>query len=255
MRLSIRTDLGSRLTVSAFNQNLSGLYGSLERLATGQRINRAADDPAGLVISKQLQSQIASLNQEIENITAAIGKYQTVSGTVGELRSQLTELRSLAIGAANAPSNDETAQEAYANAAEDMVNTYNRAIANAQYNGAQTLDGSEGSLANVTRLEGIDLSSPERAAAAIEIIDRVASELDRTAIELGAAQKNDLGSRRQSLEITRQNLEAAESAITDTDYAMEISAFTAGLVRAQTTMVLLGHSFLSNRTVVSLMEI
>ena len=255
MSISIRTDLGSRLTVAAFNQNWNDLYGSLERLATGRRISSAADDPAGLVISKRLQSQIASLNQEIENITATIGKYQTVSGSIGELRDQLTELRSLAVGASNAAFNDEGAQEAYAVAAESLVNTYNRTIANARYNGAPTLDGSEGSLATVAQLEGIDLSSPESAAAAIETIDRAASALDQTIIELGATQRNDLESRRQTLEVTCQNLTAAESAIADTDYALEMSTFTSSLIRSQATMALLGHSFLTNQTVVSLMQI
>jgi flagellin len=255
MGISIRTDIGSRLTVTAFNQNWNDLYTSLERPATGRRINSAADDPAGLVISKQLQSQIASLNQEIENITATIGKYQTVSGSLGELREQLTELRSIAVGASNAAINDDAAQEAYAVAAESLVNTYNRTISNAQYNGAQTLDGSEGSLATVAQLVGIDLSSPESAAASIEAVDRAASALDQTMTELGATQRNDLESRRQTLEVTCQNLTAAESAITDTDYAMEMSSFTASLIRSQATMALLGHSFLTRQTVVSLMQI
>jgi flagellin len=254
MSVSIRTDLSSRLVVAGFNQNLSDLYGSLQRLATGQRINSAADDPAGLVISKRLQSQIATLNQEIENVSATIDKYQTVSGSVSELRGQLTELRSLAVGASNAAFNDEAVQEAYTTAAESLVNTYNRTIANAHYNGTQTLDGSEGALASVAALEGVDLSSPENAAAAIEVIDQAASELDQTMIDLGAAQKNDLESRRQSLEVTRQNLEAAESTISDTDYAMEMSMFTASLIRSQTNLALLGHSFLANRDVLSLLQ-
>lgn len=255
MSVSIRTDLSSRLVVAGFNQNLSNLYGSLHRLATGRRINSASDDPVGLVISKQLQSQIATLNQEIENVSATINKYQTVSGSVSELRGQLTELRSLAVGASNASFNDEAVQEAYVTAAESLVNTYNRMIASAHYNGTPTLDGSEGALATVAALEGVDLSSPENAAASLEVIDQAASELDRTMADLGAAQKNDLQSRRQSLEVTRQNLEAAESAISDTDYALEMSMFTASLVRSQTSLALLGHGFLSNRDVVSLFQI
>jgi flagellin-like hook-associated protein FlgL len=55
--------------------------------------------------------------------------------------------------------------------------------------------------------------------------------------------------------VTCQNLTAAESAITDTDYAMEMSSFTASLIRSQATMALLGHSFLTRQTVVSLMQI
>ena len=253
MALSIRTDLGATLAGNGLNKNLNSLYGSLQRLASGKRINQASDDPAGLVISKQLQSQVASLNQEIENISANIGKYQTVSSSVVELRDDLTELRSLAVGAANAGFNSEAAQEAYAVAAESIVNTYNRTAANAHYNGSATLDGSEGALAEVTELTGIDLSSPEAAAASLEQIDAAAAELDHIMIDLGATQKNELESRRQSLEVTRQNLAAAESAITDADYAAEMSMFTANLIRSQASLALMGYNSVTSRSVLSLL--
>ena len=254
MSISIHTDLGSRLFVAGCNRNLRDMYTALERLATGKRINHAADDPAGLVISKQLQSQIASLNQEIENISATVNKYETVTSSVIGLRESLTELRSLAVGAANSAYNSDDAQTAYTSAAESLVNSYNRTIANAHYNGTPTLDGSEGSLATVTKLSGIDLSSPEAAVASLTVIDQAASELDQITIDLGATQKNDLESRRQALEVTQQNLEAAESAIADTDYAMEMSLFTAGLIRAQASLALMGQSFVTNRSVFLLLQ-
>jgi flagellin len=255
MVVSIRTDLGVSKTLFGLNRNLNDTYVALERLATGKRINYAKDDPAGLVISKQLQSQIATLNQEIENLSANIGKYQTVSASVMELRDGLTELRSLAVGAANGAYNDEDVQAAYATAAESIVHSYNRTIANAHYNGVPTLDGSEASLASVLELQGIDLSSPEAAAASLEKIDASASELDQIMIDLGATQKHDLESRRQSLEITRQNLQAAESAVTDADYAMEMSRFTAGLIRTQASLALLGHSFMTSKSALSLLSL
>ena len=255
MGLSIRTDLGGTWAIVGLNSNLNELYTSLERLATGKRINHAKDDPAGLVISKQLQSQIASLNQEIDNLSANINKYQTVSSSVIELRGDLTELRSLALGAANSAMNSEEAQAAYVTAAESIVNTYNRTIANAHYNGTATLDGSEGSLAAVSGLTGIDLSSPEAAAASLEAIDAAASELDQITVELGATQKNEFESQRQSLEVTRQNLTAAESAISDVDYAAEMSRFTASLIRSHASLALMGHSLITSRSVFSLLSL
>lgn len=236
------------------NRNLAYMYTALERLATGQKINRAADNPAGLVISKQLQSQIASLNQEIENISATVNKYQTAISSVMGLRDSLSDLRSLAVGAANAAYNSDDAQIAYTTAAESLVNNYNRTIANAHYNGTPILDGSESSLASVSVLSDVDLSSPEAAAASLAVIDQATSELDQIMIGLGATQKNDLESRRQALEVTQQNLQAAESAITDTDYAMEMSIFTAGLIRSQATLALMGQSFVTNRSVFSLLQ-
>lgn len=255
MSISIRTDLSTRLIIGGINQNLGNMYLVIQRLATGKRINSAADSPAGLIISKQLQSQIASLNQEIDNISANISKYQTVSASVSELRGQLTELRTLAIGAANEGFNSEEAQDAYNIAAGAIASSYNSTVANAHYNGRATLDGSEGSLAAVTELTDIDLTTPEGAVAALEQIDAAARELDQITVDLGATQKNDLEARRQSLQVTSQNLAAAESAITDADYAAEVSLFTASLIRSQVSLALLGYSMSTRNSLVSLLTL
>jgi flagellin len=241
------------MTVVGLNSNLNDLYTSLERLATGKRINTAKDDPSGLVISKQLLSKIATLNQEIDNLSANINKYQTVSLSVIGLRDNLSELRSLAVGAANSGVNSEEAQQAYAIAADSIVNTFNNTVTNAHYNGKATLDGSEGSLAAVTELTDIDLSSADAAIVSLEKIDAAAAELDQITIDLGATQKNEFESQRQSLEVTRQNLTAAESTVSDLDYAAEMSMFTASLIRSQASLALMGHSMLTSQSVVSLL--
>jgi flagellin len=238
----------------SLNRNYNDLFHSLERLATGRRINRASDGPADLVISLQLETRIASLNAEIDGISASINKYETVSSSVLQLRDQLTELRSLAIGAVNAGGNDEAAQEAFATSAELLVESYNRSISEAEHNGQATLDGSEGSLAEVSELTGIDLSTPEGAAASLEVIDSAASALDHVMMDLGATVKYELRGRQQALEVTRENLTAAHSQILDTDYAMEMSRFAAGLIRTQAAMAVLGHSLLNDRSVISLFD-
>lgn len=255
MDFRLNTNLASNIAVLATNRNLTGLYKSLEKLASGRRINSAADDPAGLVITKQLQSQIAGLNQEIENLNANIYKYESVSGTVMQMREQLIEMRSLALGAANAGFNNEAAQQAYDNAAQSLASTYNLTAASAQYNGANMLDGSEGSLASVTELTGVDLSSPEAAVSSLEEIDRAIAEIDEITIELGSTQKYDLEGRLSSLEIRRENLTAAESSIGDTDYASEISSMIRSLIGTKASMAVLSHSFLSAQTVIGLLDI
>jgi len=170
------------------------------------------------------------------------------------LRQQLTELRTLAIEAVNAGGIDETAQEALASTAELGVENYNQAIRQASYNGQATLDGSEGSLAEVAQLSGVDLSTPTAAAESIAVIDSATSQMDRVLIDLGATQKNELESQRRSLETSRQNLMAAQSTITDTDYALEISNFVAAQIRSQAAMAMLGQSLKGNWSVVSLLE-
>jgi len=254
MDMSIRTNLGSSLLANALNRSLGDVYQALERLSSGRRLNRASDGPAELVISINLESQIAGLNSQIEGITATINKYESVSSSVLELRQQLTELRTLAIEAVNAGGIDETAQEALASTAELGVENYNQAIRQASYNGQATLDGSEGSLAEVAQLSGVDLSTPTAAAESIAVIDSATSQMDRVLIDLGATQKNELESQRRSLETSRQNLMAAQSTITDTDYALEISNFVAAQIRSQAAMAMLGQSLKGNWSVVSLLE-
>ncbi|HUV31838.1 MAG TPA: flagellin [Acidobacteriota bacterium] len=253
MGITLHSNLTNGLSLLSLTSNLSVLYKSAERLASGLRINRASDDPAGLVISEQLRSQIASLNSEIDNISSVISKYQTVSSTVGELRSQLTDLRALAVAAANEGGNSEEAQQAYNTAAGAIVNTFNSTAQNAEFNGSRTLDGSEGSLAEVSELTDIDLSTPQAAASSIQQIDGASAELDSVQTELGATQKNELESRRASLQVTRENLVAAESQVRDADYGMEYARFVSSMIRTQVAMAMVAHTALNGAGVVRLM--
>ncbi|MCP4549664.1 MAG: hypothetical protein GY835_24680 [bacterium] len=254
MDFRINTNLSSSLAVLGARRNMTSLYKSLEKLASGRSINMASDDPAGLVITKQLQSQIGGLSQEIENVNANINKYQSASGTVMQMRDQLIEMRSLALGAANSGFNNEAAQQAYDSAAQSLASTYNLTAANAEYNGANMLDGSAGSLASVTELTSVDLSNPEAAVSSLAEIDGALAELDEVSIELGSTQKYDLEGRLSSLEIQRENLTAAESSIGDTDYASEITNMIRSLIGTKASMAVLSHSYLNAQTVIDMLD-
>jgi flagellin len=245
----------NRISLISLNSSLRDLFRSAERLSSGLRINRASDDPAGLVISEQLRSRIASLNQEVENISAGINKYKTVSASVGELRSRLTELRSLAVAASNEAVNSEEAQAVYQNAAQDIMASYNFTVQNAEYNGSNTLDGSEGSLAAVDELTGIDLSSAEAAQISIGRIDEAIHELDEIQVELGSTQRHDLESRRLSLEIERENLIAAESQVRDADFGMEYVNLVAGMIRTRAAIAMVAHTALTGASIVNLFDL
>ena len=253
MSISIRFDLGSSMISHNLSSNYLSLMNPLEKLASGLSINRASDGPAALVISEQLRSQIGSLNQEIENTSAMIGKYETASSFVSEIRSKLTELRTLAIGAANEGGNSESAQAAYATTADYIVSSYNHIVETAEYNGMNLLDGSEGSLAEVSELEGVDLSSAESAEESITVIDAAINELDAAQADLGATQKNELEAHRATLEVTVQNLQAAESVLRDTDYAQVYSTFIGEMIKFQASAALFAHSHMSANTVLSLL--
>lgn len=254
MSLSINYNQSSSNITMMSNFFYQNMMYSMEKLSSGYKINRASDGPAQLVISEQLRTQIGSLSQEIENTTLQIAKYNTGSSYVSEMRSSLNDLRSLAVGAANEGVNSESAQQAFDTAAQSLVGTYNNKIEDVEFNGYKLLNGDEGSLADIALLEGVDMSSPEAAAASIAVIDNAIGGLDSAQVEIGSIQKNELVSVRASMEITRQNLIAAESQIRDTDFVREYSNFMAEQIKFKMTTALMAHSFIQANTVLSLFK-
>jgi len=252
--INIFDDNTNRSLITYINRSYSNMCSSLEKLSSGLKINRASDGPAQLVISEQLRSQIASLNQQIENTSCLVHKYETASANLTGYRNQLTELRALAVGAANEGFNSEEAQQAYANAAESMVEYYNGAVATASYNGAALFDGGEGSVGELSALSGIDLSSPEAAQASIEAIDAAAAELDALQVDVGSTQRYELESELASLRVTSQNLQAAESSIRDTDYVTEFTNFLVEQMKFNAGLALLSYTTLSSTSVLNLLK-
>jgi len=251
---SIKTNVSAGWLSNSANTEFGNFISSMRKLSSGLRINSGADDPAGLVISEQLRSRIASLNQEIENTSAQISKYETASSQVMEMRSKLTEMRTLAIGAANEGFNSEAAQQAYANTANYIADRFNADAANASYNGIALFDGSETALGEVTELTGVDLSTPQAAQDSIAAIDEKIAEIDALQVDIGATQKNELESQRRSLEVTSQNLQAAESQLRDTDFAMEYSSMVGNLIRMQSSLALMSHHEVSSKGVFKLLS-
>ncbi len=237
-----------------YHVQLSGrdIFRSLERLSSGLAINRAADGPAQLVISEQLRSQVAALSQQIDNLSMTVKKYEYASSTIGQLRSQLTEIRSLAVGAANEGFNDEHIQAAYDNAAQSLVSSYNDLVQHAEYNGRRLFDGSEGSVAETDTLAGIDLSSAEAANESLAAIDEAMRTLDHAQVEIGATQTNDLEAQQASLAVTRENLMEAERRLRDTDFAAEYANLMGAIIIRNASLALLAHSLLSAEGVIEL---
>lgn len=238
--------------VRHINISHRALLKTMEKLSSGLKINRAPDDPSGLVISEQMRARIASLNREIENTTQTIRKYNTADATAGQLSSILHGIRSMAVAAAD-ETTDDGGREAYAAAARRAAANYNRIVQTAAFNGAQLLDGSPGALANISPLVNIDLSDPESAAQALMQVDQALSELNQARIDIGSTQKYELEAQRSSLEVTAQNLTAAESQIRDTDYALTAVDMIRDEIRLKAGIALLAHGDVTQRTVLSLL--
>jgi len=126
------------------------LSSSMEKLSSGYRINRASDNPAGLVISEQFRAQIAGLNRAIENSEGSINMIQTAEGALNEINNLLVSMRELAIHAANEGFND--ADQLAADQAEitNAIKTIDRVAANTQFGTKKLLDGTKENIASIT---------------------------------------------------------------------------------------------------------
>ena len=97
----INTNTAATISANALTKNERAMSQAMERLSTGQRINSAADDAAGLAISSKMTSQINGLNMAVKNANDAISMVKTVDGAVIEITSMLQRMRELAVQAAS----------------------------------------------------------------------------------------------------------------------------------------------------------
>lgn len=144
MALRINHNIAALNALRNLNKTDDELSGSLERLSSGQRINKAADGPASLVISEQMRGQIASISQAIQNSEASISMVQTAEASLTEVASLLVSMRQLAIHAANEGANDDKMLAADQFEIENALATIDRIARTSQFGTRVLLDGSNG---------------------------------------------------------------------------------------------------------------
>ena len=145
MGMQINTNIGALNAYRNLSATQSNLDKSLEKLSSGLRINRAADDAAGLAISEGLRSQVGGLKVAARNAQDGISVVQTAEGALGETHSVLQRLRDLAVQAAN-DSNNGAARTNIATEAGQLREELSRIAASTNFNGTRLLDGSAGTL-------------------------------------------------------------------------------------------------------------
>ena len=123
---------------------------SMEKLSSGYKINRAADNPAGLVISEQFRAQIAGLNRAIDNSEGSINMIQTAEGALTEINNLMVSMRELAIHAANEGFNDSAQLAADQAEIDNAIKTIDRIAANTQFGTKKLLDGTKANVATIT---------------------------------------------------------------------------------------------------------
>ncbi len=146
--------INHNVTALNANRNLINssnmLSKSMEKLSSGFRINRAADNPAGLVISEQFRAQIAGLNRAIDNSEGSINMIQTAEGALTEINSLLVSMRELSIHAANEGFNDVNQLAADQAEIGNALKTIDRIAANTEFGTKKLLDGSKDNIATIT---------------------------------------------------------------------------------------------------------
>jgi flagellin len=232
--------------VEAFNahRNLSSTEGalarSMERLSSGFRINRAADDAAGLAISERLRGQINGLDQAQRNVQDAISLVQTAEGSLTEVHAMLQRVRELAVQFKNGSLStaDRTAIQSEIN---QLASEIERIGSSAEFNGIKLLNTTQTISFQVGSKDGeqiavstISLGSKvgTQFYALASATNTDISQID-AAIDAVSAQRAQFGAVQNRLEYTQQNaaiyeenLTASESRIRDVDMAAEMVNFT-----------------------------
>src|SRR3954468_16467257 len=145
MGMQINTNIAALNTYRNLTTNQNSLNSSLEKLSSGLRINRAADDAAGLVISEGLKSQIGGLTVAARNAQDGVSVVQTAEGALGQAQGILQRLRNLAVQAGN-DSNSTDARTALQNEATSLTSELNRISTSTNFNGKNLLDGTAGTM-------------------------------------------------------------------------------------------------------------
>src|SRR3954470_16666772 len=260
--------------VEAFNahRNLSGtessLARSMERLSSGYRINRAADDAAGLAISERLRGQIGGLDQAQRNAQDAVSLVQTAEGSLTEVHAMLHRIRDLAVQYKNGSlsSADRTAIQSEVN---QLASEIERIGASAEFNGikllntAQTVsfqvgaqDGQVISVGLISLGAGVGVSFAPLSATGVSDIAEIDNAIDVVSSQrstFGAIQ-NRLGYTLENAAIYQENLTASESRVRDVDMAKEMVNFTKLQILQQAGTSMLAQANSSSQGVLSLLS-
>ena len=278
MGLQINTNIAAMNSYRNLASTQSAMSKSLEKLSSGLRINRAADDAAGLAISEGLRAQIGGTKQAIRNAQDGISVAQTAEGALTETTSILQRMRDLAVQSANGGSVDDNAkaasQKEFAqlqteldriakttkfgsqalldttykgdfqvganNTADDRI-TIDLSAATITANGVA--DGSGIKALDSTGLGVVadDISTQAGAQTAMDNIDKALKGVSNVRADLGAVQ-NRFEHTINNLSVASENLSAAESRIRDTDMAQEMTSFTRSQILQQAGVSMLAQA-------------
>lgn len=278
MGMQVNTNIAANNAYRNLSNTQNDLSKSLEKLSSGLRINRAADDAAGLAISEGLKSQVNGNTVAARNAQDGISVIQTAEGALTEVHTILQRMRDLAVQAGN-DSNNVDSRAAITTEAAALTEELTRISEGTNFNGINLLDGTAGTAgvmsfqvgagdgaenqitvdltgANVatvgTAVGALTFDTAANAALAIAGIDGQITAVSSARADLGAVQ-NRMESAGRSLAVSKENLSAAASRITDTDMAEEMVKFTRANILSQAGTAMLAQANQSNQGVLKLL--
>ncbi len=264
--------------MSAMNTNrqlgisTSALSTSTEKLSSGYKINRAADDAAGLSISEKMRSQIRGLNKASDNAEDGISLVQTAEGALNEAHSILQRMNELATQAAN-DTNTSVDRDAIQDEINQLTSEIDRIQSTTAFNTMNLLDGSfseknlqVGSLCgqqieiNISSMDSSTLGIQDLSVSTYSLAGNTMS-LVQSAIDIVSKQRSALGAIQNRLEhtinnldTTAENTQSAESRIRDTDMAEEMVNYTTWSIVQQAGQSMLAQANSQPQGVLSLLQ-
>ena len=284
----VNTNVNATVAQNALVRNERQMNAAMERLSTGQRINGAKDDAAGLAISSRMTSQIRGLEVGIRNANDAISMISTADGALIEVTNMLQRMRELALQSANGTTT--SSDRDYLNSEyQKLISEIDRIAQNTQWNGGSILNhtttasstfkyqvganggqtiavdfgdfnntGASGVMQNLNSANGsiaagTTASAMTTASAAVTSIDSAITAVNTQRATFGAA-VNQLTYAVDNLASVKVNAEASRSRILDTDYAAETSELARTQIIQQAGTAMLAQANQLPQTVLSLLQ-
>jgi len=251
---------------------------SMEKLASGLRINRGADDASGLAVSEKMRSQVRGLNQAMKNIENGISFVQTVEGYLAETNDVIQRLRELAVQSANGIFTPEDRMQIQSEV-KQLVDEVNRIASHAEFNTMRILTGryAENRAAGATLflhvganmdqrrpfyigtmtgaalgVQSVTLSTAQSANTAIGTLDAAVMKINKQRADLGGYQ-NRFEIAVKGVAIAAENLQAAESTIRDTNMASQIVDYVKDNILVQSGTAMLAQANTKPQSVLRLL--
>jgi len=282
MGIVVNTNVSSIMVQRSLGSSTDQISKSLEKLSTGYKINRAADDAAGLAISQSLLSQARGASQASANAQTGVNLLQTAEADLGIIQDNLQRIRDLTIQAANGTYGT-TERNAIYSEVQARTEEIDRIAKSSTFNAIKLLDGSNTTLNlqigsnSAASLNALSIGAPlgkattsslglgdtatvssayatsAKAASFLSSIDAAITSVSTRRSQIGSLQ-NRLDTAIKSLAVKQENMESANSRIRDTDVAKEAANLTKNQILQQASASLLAQANQSPQIALSLLQ-